>query len=117
MKNKLWISHLIVILFLVGSGLKAFSQSEASVSGRLIEQESGEPLTSATIVILMLPDSNLISGSFSDEEGRFTFQGIKPGQYQVRCTYVGFSHTDIPLFISEKNNIYDLGRIVMKLKL
>lgn len=111
--NKLWISYLIMVLLIFGLGLKGFSQSEASVSGRLVEQESGDPLPSATIAILMLQDSILITGSFTDEDGRFTFQGIKPGHYLVRCSYVGFTNSDIPLFISDKNDVYDIGKIVM----
>ncbi|MDP5170553.1 MAG: TonB-dependent receptor [Bacteroidia bacterium] len=56
------------------------------LSGTVSDDESGEPLIGATIAIV-----GTYKGGLSDEAGRFRIVDIKPGDYSIKITYVGYS--------------------------
>ena len=100
---------LFVLLFVLG--LCSNARAQAIISGRLLEQATGQPLPFATITLNSETDGAMITGAITDEEGRFTISGIEKGNYEVRCSYMGYKTKIIPILIGEKNEIFDLGRI------
>lgn len=60
-----------------------------TVSGTVVEEETSEPVFSASVVLLN-PDSTMACGASSNMEGRFTLPAVKAGKYIFRITYVGF---------------------------
>jgi hypothetical protein len=87
-----------------------FSQGTASVSGRVIDKTMNQPLAYATITLHNMPDSNILAGILSDEQGRFVFTGIKKGNYTIRISFIGFKPVMVPLLVGELNNNYDVGK-------
>lgn len=61
-----------------------FAQQQGTVTGAVVDGETGEPLPGATVQV---PDVG--TGSATDAEGNFRFQ-IEPGEYQVEASFVGF---------------------------
>ncbi|MDR0973549.1 MAG: carboxypeptidase-like regulatory domain-containing protein, partial [Prevotellaceae bacterium] len=43
-----------------------------TITGRVVEADGGEPLPFVNIAILQLPDSTLVTGAVSDDDGRYT---------------------------------------------
>ena len=53
------------------------------IAGVLVDEESGEPLKSATVLMSAAGGAPLVSGqkqAISDEEGRFVFEDVPPGE-------------------------------------
>lgn len=58
----------------------------ASIKGRVVDATGKEPLAGATVFVI-----GTYSGSYTDPEGNFSITNIKPGDYAIRFSYVGYS--------------------------
>lgn len=85
-----------------------YSQS-FSVSGT-INNESTEPIVYANIVVLTVADSSAVTGSISDDFGRFTINNIPSGNYLLKASYLGFKDSWQSIDLSKD---LDLGIIVL----
>jgi len=64
----------------------AFAQNIGTISGLILDQSTGEPLTGANIVLL---DTRL--GAASDLNGEYQILKIPPGEYTLRASMLGYS--------------------------
>lgn len=65
------------------------AQTNSTISGKLIEKESGEPISMANIRILQQSDSTFVTGKASDEKGQFSIP-VANGSYIVHASFVGY---------------------------
>jgi hypothetical protein len=77
-----------ISLLLAGLCMTGLSFGQLSIRGTVADGH--EKLPSATIVLLHL-DSTLIDGVVSDLSGEFILEHVKPGQYIVSASMVGFA--------------------------
>ena len=63
----------------------------ARLSGRVVEERTGAPISSAQVVLL--PQPRTTSGppllAITDQDGRYTFEGVAPGRYRVDVLKAG----------------------------
>ncbi len=85
------IKFLTFTLLFLGGVTWAWSQS--SISGQIIDAETGNPLEYTTISLLQ-NDSSLVTGGLSDMEGNFNIE-TKPGQYLIRIQFVSYETKDL----------------------
>ncbi len=64
--------------------------SSQSLNGFVYYKEENTPVEFANVVILSLPDSGLVKGVITYTDGQYTASNIKPGNYYVKATYVGY---------------------------
>lgn len=79
------------------------------VSGIVLDEGTGEAIEYATIALYQLPDSTLIDGQVSDEEGRFRFEKVKASDFYLSVQFMGYQG-----YLSEAmkgGNSIDLGDI------
>lgn len=74
--------------------LAAFAQS-GTISGRVTEQETGEPLIGATVVI----DKTTL-GSITDLKGAYRIPNVPSGPQLIRVKYVGFEDVVVEVNVS-----------------
>ncbi len=79
------INLLLVIALITVSNVLA---QTGSIKGRVYNEINNESIPFANIVL----DSTQI-GTTSDEEGRYEINNIKPGTYNLTCSFVGFKTT------------------------
>ncbi len=79
-------SFLLAILLLVTT--MAFAQKR-EISGILVDSESKEPLSLATVQLLKM-DSTFISGALSNDSGKFVLQAPANDKYLLKVTSVGY---------------------------
>lgn len=72
-------------LLLIFLSFQVFAQN-ASIKGVIVDKNSNEPLIGATIQIV----GTYIS-SATDLEGKYLLKGIKPGDYSIKISYVGYA--------------------------
>lgn len=80
MIRTLWL--ILVVLLLP---FRSLSQT-STLTGTVSDAETGAPLAGATVFII-----GTYKGAFSREDGSFSIEGIKPGDYSIRFTYVGYA--------------------------
>ena len=100
-------------LFLWGISALAQTPKGLSVSGKLLDESNREPIGYASAVLYALPDTTMITGVITDDKGGFSFDGVKPGKYLLRTSFVGYKtlerivevsgtplHIDNPLYMT-----------------
>ena len=60
------------------------------VAGTLVDSISKKPLDYASVSIFRATGTAPINGVLTDEKGNFKLDGIHPGSYKLRITYVGY---------------------------
>ncbi|PLK44957.1 TonB-dependent receptor domain-containing protein [Emticicia sp. TH156] len=102
--------YLIILLFLMPLG--SFAQvSGVSVSGNVKDQSKKEVLPYVNVVLKNEKDSSFISGTVTNEEGRFTLSNIKPGNYIVEFSFIGYITKKQPLFVGNLSAFLDISTI------
>ncbi|HLO60215.1 MAG TPA: outer membrane beta-barrel protein [Bacteroidales bacterium] len=97
---------LFIILF-SGSILSAQS---FTIQGQLHDSLS-QPLPFATVILLYPGDSTLVDFTTSNTEGNFSIRNVKPGNYLLRISFVGYRTYFKTIATTSPGNILDLGNI------
>lgn len=84
-----------------------------TVSGTVVEEETSEPVFSASVVLLN-PDSTMACGASSNMEGRFTLPAVKAGKYIFRITYVGFKTYFKNVQLSSSQKSLSMGTVKLQ---
>ncbi|MDE2996576.1 MAG: TonB-dependent receptor, partial [Bacteroidota bacterium] len=85
-----------------------------TVTGEVFER-SGEPLITVTIGIRAAADSSLVTGTVSDEVGRFVIDRLAPGRYFAEISFVGFEPVRSSIFeIAPGNTRVELGTVTLQ---
>lgn len=105
---------ILITVFTLLSCLLTFSQrpdvKKITISGKVIEKGTNQPLEYATIVF----ENNItkqLSGGITDENGNFKFE-VTTGKYNVRAEFISFK--SIKLAQTEFNSDVNLGVIAME---
>ena len=83
-------------------GANALAQSKFNVSGIILEDESNEPVVSATVRILSLPDSSMVGGAATAPDGSFEIKDVQKGKYVTKITFIGYKDRLMPLDLTNK---------------
>ncbi len=86
------------------------------IAGRVVDAENDEPLQGATVAVRQpSEDSTLVTGTTTDEMGRFTVDDVPLGRYVVRISFVGFTTETIDdVRLDEDGAEQDLGTIRLR---
>ena len=63
-----------------------FAQKTATLKGKLVDGTTKEPLIGATVLIV-----GTYNGASVDLDGNFIIKNIKPGDYSIKFTYIGYT--------------------------
>jgi len=74
------------LIVLVSFSLRA--QTTGTLSGKIIDQETSEPIIGATLLI-----EKTTLGAITDLEGSFTIKNVPAGQQLLRIKYIGYDDT------------------------
>ena len=75
----------LVILMMIMQPL-CYSQSTITLFGKVVEEGSGEVLIGANVILV-----GMSIGASTDRNGIYSIPRVRPGEYQVRVSYIGFN--------------------------
>lgn len=104
---------LIIFLFFNPSILFAQQTQKGNIIGNVIDDNSKEPIEFATIRLNGV-NSELMSGTITDKEGKFTLSLIGKGNFVIVIDHLGFKTKKIDVNILNSNNKINLGRILLE---
>lgn len=89
--------------------LNTFIAESQTLKGYVIHETEKTPVQFATVALLQLPDSALVTGVITLTDGGYTLENVKPGNYFVRATFVGYRPAGRPVTVNagEKEIIVD----------
>ncbi len=109
----------IIYAFIAFICSMAFSLSSSAqkndgvVKGSLQDSLSGQMLYDATVSIVRVKDSTLISFTLSSNTGFFEVKNLAQGDYRVIVSYQGFRTLKKQFSITAEQPMADLGKVVM----
>ncbi|NQW76158.1 MAG: TonB-dependent receptor [Cytophagales bacterium] len=110
------VRFLFMIIFqcLIFSITKA--QTNVTISGIVKDKNTKANLPYVNVVLKTEKDSSFISGTVSNEEGRFSISKIKSGNYYLEVSYIGYKTTKKTLFIGNLSEYLDIKTIEIEEK-
>ncbi|MCB0497537.1 MAG: TonB-dependent receptor [Cyclobacteriaceae bacterium] len=94
-------------------GLKA-QKSSITISGAVKDKTLNQALPFVNVVLEARADSSFVAGTITNDGGRFTLSEIKPGDYIILVSYVGFETFTGPLFVGSNSEFIDVGSIFIE---
>ncbi len=79
-----------------------------------VKDSTAAALPSATVMLMNTADSVLVSFAMTADDGTFELNRVKPGDYFVRVTYVGYGNYEKEISIASDTPPIDLGVIQLE---
>ncbi|MCG8308823.1 MAG: TonB-dependent receptor [Cytophagales bacterium] len=107
-----------IIIILSCTIIPIFSSLGENVSGNvrgtIIDQETNEPLEYVSIAIFKASDKELITGTISQKDGRFSIKGLGHGAYYIEVSFIGYDKITLDdVQIAAERSHIDLGNIIL----
>ncbi len=106
-----WIALVVALVFYT---MALTQNSGVTISGMIKNKTDKTPLPFVNIIIKTVDKSVFVVGTVSNEEGRFTFSGVKTGTYQLEISYTGFEPKTEPLLVGSLSAFLDIGTFELK---
>lgn len=88
---------LLLLGFLISVGQLTRAQS---IEGYVLFETDKSPVQYGNVVLHSLPDSGFVSGVITYDKGQFTLENVQPGNYVLKCSYMGFEETIVPVEVT-----------------
>ena len=94
------LSFILFTLFANPFDMETIENSTFHLSGIVVEESTGEPLTGAVIKI-----QGVENEYFTDFEGYFSINEFKPGTYDIEISYISFNSKELKeIYLDHKNS-------------
>lgn len=99
-------------MLLLTAPLSTYAQNKiVTVSGRVIEAGTKEPVELAAVQLLSLPDSTQVAGMTTSTQGYFSLSKQKPGKYLLKVSFIGYVTKIIPVQLTANVPAKKMGNI------
>ena len=102
-----------ILLILLTNNVSA-QTSKVTLSGLVKESTSKTAMAFVNIALKKSNDNSFVTGTISNEEGRFSFADIKPGNYFLQLSYAGFVTKNQSVLIGSLSPFLDIGTIELQ---
>src|SRR5262245_20544643 len=92
-----------ILFFLLLTATVSLAQAQ-QISG-LAKDESGTPLSGATISLVRISDSSVVKLAVTKTNGAYNFSGINEGNYKVLGSFVGHKPTVSSVFTVGQSDV------------
>lgn len=111
----MWVKIILIFSLSVFTVSTSYAQTSAiTVSGLIKSKADKTALPFVNIVLKTEKDSAFVTGTVSNEEGRFMLTNIKSGNYILELSYTGFALKSQPVLIGSLSDFLDLGTIELE---
>lgn len=102
-------TFLLLTLFLWISTVSVYAQVPAvTISGVVKNKSDKSAIAYVNVIVKSEKDSVFIAGTVTNDEGRFSIAGIKPGNYSVTYSFIGFDRKIAPLFVGSLSTFIEI---------
>lgn len=88
--------------------------NKTTISGMVKDSKNKTPIAFVNITIKKNTDSSFVTGTITNEEGRFSFADIKSGNYLIQLSYSGYTIKTQPLLVGSLSAFLDIGTIELQ---
>ncbi|MGD8778613.1 MAG: outer membrane beta-barrel family protein [Ignavibacteria bacterium] len=90
---KIKITTLVILIILPVFHIKAQQKENGiknKISGRVLDIVDDSPLQYSNVILFSSSDSLQVRGTATNENGEFTLEKFKPGQYYIKVSFIGY---------------------------
>jgi ferric enterobactin receptor len=87
--------YFYLFIILISLSLSAFAQSKGTITGKIIDATTKQPVDYATISIYKAGSASPFNGASSDNRGSFKVNNIADGTYKVTVDFLGYQRQTI----------------------
>jgi len=103
------------LVFLVLLSISVFGQHKKySIQGKILDQNTNQPIEYATITLLNAADSSFVGGVATDSLGKFFLPIDKAGKYLIKSVYIGYKRSFRLVETSEEQSNITLPDVLLK---
>ncbi|MFC1784683.1 TonB-dependent receptor domain-containing protein [Candidatus Neomarinimicrobiota bacterium] len=108
------LTSILLGLFITTSIIAQQNQT-GTISGKIIDELSNQPLEYANVILYSPVDSSFITGMATGDDGYFLLDNVEPGNYYLEAKYIGYNmyQTD-ELIITRSESKVLLGYIKLQ---
>lgn len=108
------LKNLFLLFFLITTSFIKAQFSNVTISGIVKDKADKKTLAYTNIVLKKSSDDTFVAGTISNEEGRFSLEGIKPDQYYLEATISGYSLKKQDLFVGSLSEFIEIPAIELE---
>ncbi|SDR92024.1 Outer membrane receptor proteins, mostly Fe transport [Polaribacter sp. KT25b] len=88
----------------------------AQISGKIVDSGDNYPLEYASVALYQTNNKALVTGVVTNFEGLFSFTDVKPGNYYIEASFIGYQvKTITSIVINKKGEKKDIGTLTLVL--
>ena len=115
MTRVLWREVLLIMVLLFFSFAVCIAQAQSvTVSGIIKDNRDKAGLPFVNVVLKAEKDSVFITGTVTNDEGRFILTSIKPGNYYLEIYFLGYTSKRQALFVGSLSEFLDVASIELE---
>ncbi|MCX8019682.1 MAG: outer membrane beta-barrel protein [Chitinophagaceae bacterium] len=103
---------LINFVTLFCTNVVSAQKPDGIIRGKLTDTSARQPLSGATVSLLSVKDSALVTFTLTNKNGVFEFKGIDTGTYKVTISYQGYETIIKTASVTPQNKVTDWGEII-----
>ncbi|MDR1981947.1 MAG: outer membrane beta-barrel protein [Tannerellaceae bacterium] len=106
--------RILLVLMVISFAFPAWAQRSAiEIKGVVVEEKGTIPVEQATVRLLSVKDSSFVKGVATSRDGSFALTNIRPGDYLLHISFIGFDPLFQPLQITGRTNPVNLGKLTL----
>lgn len=90
------------------------AQSNGAIKGKLVDTSGSQPVSEATISLMLLKDSSLVSFTISDKKGLFELKNLPAGDYELIISYTGYQLLRKSVSLQPDKMMADAGELILE---
>jgi len=112
-KNYLFLVSVLILTLLHGP--KTFAQGDGIISGKVIDKATEKPVEYVSFKLFNAKDSQLVTGIYTDSEGKFLLEKIALGNYYAKLTFTGYVPFQLEgVLLTPTTKVLNLGSLKLE---
>lgn len=105
---------IFLLLILISVSFIKAQVSNVTVSGIVKDKQDKNDLAYTNIILKKASDETFVAGTITNEEGRFSLEGIKPDNYHLEISISGYNSQNQDLFIGSLSGFIEVPIIELE---
>jgi len=103
-----------VLISILAATVTNAQVSSVTISGMVKNKADKSAVPYVNVVVKTEKDSVFVAGTVTNDEGRFSIANIKPGNYRLEFSFMGFKNKEQPLFVGSLSAFLDIPIIELE---
>ncbi|WP_407480280.1 TonB-dependent receptor domain-containing protein [Elizabethkingia miricola] len=103
-----------VLISILAASVANAQVSSVTISGIVKNKADKSAVPYVNVVVKTEKDSAFVAGTVTNDEGRFSIANVKPGNYRLQISFMGFENREQPLFVGSLSAFLDIPVIELE---